>query len=190
MPNKSRKKSCRRLAEKAPRKKTNLLPIFAVAAIVICAAVVYLANGNEDSTKNDDMDHGNSGVVAIASGESLVIPTSDITTDASFYLVDVNGTNMEVIAVRDSAGNIRTALNTCQICYDSGRGYYVQSGNFLVCQNCGNRFSMDQVGMESGGCNPWPIFAENKTVTADEISISYDFLVEAQGIFANWKGND
>ena len=49
---------------------------------------------------------------------------------------------------------------------------------------------MDQVGMESGGCNPWPIFAENKTVTADEISISYDFLVEAQGIFANWKGND
>ena len=93
MPNKSRKKSCRRLAAKIPRKKTNLLPIFAVAAIVICAAIVFLANGSEDSTKNDDMSRGNSGVVTIAYGESLVIPTSDITTDASFYLVDVNGTN-------------------------------------------------------------------------------------------------
>ena len=129
------------------------------------------------------------GVVTIAAGDSLVIPTGDVTTDASFYPVEVNGTNMEVIAVRDSAGNIRTAFNTCQVCYDSGRGYYVQSGDYLVCQNCGNRFSMDQVEIESGGCNPWPIFAENKTVTADEISISYDFLVEAQSIFANWKDN-
>lgn len=117
-----------------------------------------------------------------------MIHTADITTDASFFPVEVNGTRMEVIAVKDSEGNIRTAFNTCQVCYDSGRGYYVQSGDYLVCQNCGNRFSMDQVEIESGGCNPWPIFAENKTVTADEISISYDFLTEAQGIFANWKG--
>ena len=51
------------------------------------------------------------------------------------------------------------------------------------------RLLMEKLGqIESGGCNPWPIFAENKTVTADEISISYDFLAEAQGIFANWKG--
>lgn len=29
---------------------------------------------------------------------------------------------------------IRTAFNTCQVCYSSGKGYYVQSGNVLVCQ--------------------------------------------------------
>ena len=127
--------------------------------------------------------------VTIAPGESLVIPTANIFTDASFFPVEVDGTAMEVVAVRDSAGNIRTAFNTCQVCYDSGRGYYVQSGDYLICQNCGNRFAMDQVEIESGGCNPWPIFDENKTETEDEISISYDFLVEAQGIFANWKGD-
>lgn len=203
MSNKKKKPNYKPTA-KAPQKKTKLLPILAVAAVAICAVVVFLVNGNEISKGSDDTDREdnasdtvisgetqieNIGTVTIASGESLVIPTADITTDASFYPVEVDGTNMEVIAVRDSAGNIRTAFNTCQICYDSGRGYYVQSGNYLVCQNCGNRFSMDQVEIEAGGCNPWPIFDENKTVTADEISISYDFLVESQRIFANWNGN-
>ena len=39
----------------------------------------------------------------------------------------------------------------------------------------------------SGGCNPWPIFSENKTVTEEQISISYDFLSASKEIFANWK---
>ena len=189
MSNKIQKKSSNKPAVKAPKKKTNFLPLLTVAAVVICVAAVFLIQGNGNSNEGEDTGRENSGAVAIAAGDSLVIPTADVTTDVSFYPVEVNGTNMEVIAVKDSAGNIRTAFNTCQVCYDSGRGYYVQSGDYLVCQNCGNRFTMNQVEIESGGCNPWPIFDENKTVTADKISISYDFLVEAQGIFANWKGN-
>jgi uncharacterized membrane protein len=84
-------------------------------------------------------------------------------------------------------GTIRTAFNTCQVCYDSGRGYYKQDGNVLVCQNCGNRFKMNQVEVQSGGCNPVPIFSENKTVTDETITISGEFLTEAKVIFANWK---
>lgn len=183
MSNKTQKKLNRKPATKASQKKANYLPLLAVAAVVICAAVVFLVNGN----KSNDADSETNGAVIIAAGESLVIPTADVTTDASFYPIEVNGTNMEVIAVRDSAGTIRTAFNTCQVCYDSGRGYYVQSGNYLVCQNCGNQFSMDQVEIESGGCNPWPIFEEDKTVTDDSISISYEFLAESQNIFANWR---
>lgn len=189
MSNKTQKKSSNRPATKVPKKKTSLLPILAVAAVAMCVVVVFLVKGSGGSDKSNGIGSENSGAVTISSGESLVIPTADITTDASFYPIEVDGTNMEVIAVKDSAGNIRTAFNTCQICYGSGRGYYVQSGNFLVCQNCGNRFSMDQVEIESGGCNPWPIFDKNKTVSADEISISYDFLAESERIFANWKGN-
>ena len=196
---------------KASQKKTNILPFLAAAVVVTCVAVVFLVNGNGISNENRDAgneangtntivsderqaenknnvaDREVNGAVTIVSGESLVISTADVTTDASFYPVEVDGTSMEVLAVRDSAGNIRTAFNTCQVCYDSGRGYYVQSGDYLVCQNCGNRFAMDQVEIESGGCNPWPIFDENKTVTEDEISISYDFLAESQNIFASWR---
>jgi uncharacterized membrane protein len=57
----------------------------------------------------------------------------------------------------------------------------------LVCQNCGNRFRTSQVEVRSGGCNPVPIFAANKTVTDTDIVISKDFLKEAKQIFARWR---
>ena len=123
----------------------------------------------------------------IEKGDSLVIKTDDLSEDAAFYPIEVDGTEMEVIAVKDSEGNIRTAFNTCQICYDSGNGYYKQEGDTLVCQNCGNSFTMDQVGQTAGGCNPYPIMDDDKTVAEDEIQISYDFLKESSDIFTNWK---
>lgn len=129
----------------------------------------------ETSTTAQTSENTTNEVTKITSGNALSIP------------VDVDGIEMEVIAVKDSTGTIRTAFNTCQICYDSGKGYYKQEGDKLVCQNCGNSFTMDQVGEISRGCDPWPILDENKTVTDEEIEISYDFLKASADIFANWK---
>jgi hypothetical protein len=119
--------------------------------------------------------------------KDLVIPIADITETAAFYPAEIEGIKLEVIAVKAGDGTIRTAFNTCQVCYDSGRGYYKQEGDQLVCQNCGNRFPMDRVEVQAGGCNPWPIFAENKTVTEESITISYDYLKQATAIFQNWR---
>jgi len=117
----------------------------------------------------------------------LVIPTADITETATFYKYNELDSEMEVLAVKASDGSIRTAFNTCQVCYSSGRGYYVQEGNVLVCQNCGNRFSMDEVEITRGGCNPVPIFEDQKQVTDDSIIIPKTFMQEAEVIFENWK---
>lgn len=166
-------------------KNSNSLLII-TAAVVFCVAVgISLVAWKKNNTTAEVTDNKTAQV--IEEGESLVIPISDISTTVSFYPVKVEGTLMEVIAVMDSDGNIRTAFNTCQICYGSGRGYYVQDGDVLVCQNCGNRFTIDEVEIQTGGCNPLPIFAENKTVTDDTIEISYDFLNKCRQIFANWK---
>lgn len=119
--------------------------------------------------------------------EDLVIPVAEISEKASFYPVRVDGVDLEVIAVKDSQGKIRTAFNTCQVCYDSGRGYYKQEGDKLVCQNCGNQFSVDQVEVEAGGCNPWPIFDENKVTKDDSIVIPLSYLKQSEAIFSNWK---
>jgi uncharacterized membrane protein len=124
---------------------------------------------------------------ANAAGGDLVISVSDISEKAAFYPVDVDGTKMEVIAVKAPDGTIRTAFNTCEVCYDSGRGFYIQEGDALVCQNCGNRFLTSQVEIQSRGCNPWPIFPENKTVTETSITISRAFLEKSKMIFENWK---
>lgn len=120
-------------------------------------------------------------------GAELVIPISDISEKVTFYPVEIDGTKMEVLAVMAPDGSIRTAFNTCQVCYDSGRGYYKQDGDVLVCQNCGNRFSMDQVEVVSGGCNPVPILPENKIVDDESITVPYALLNEAKVIFAKWK---
>jgi uncharacterized membrane protein len=117
----------------------------------------------------------------------LVIQVSELTENAIFYPVDIEGTRLEVLAVKAPDGTIRTAFNTCQVCYGSGRGFYKQQGTVLVCQNCGNRFRMSQVEVRSGGCNPVPIFAANKTVTNTTITISKEYLKEAKSIFARWR---
>ncbi|MCX7039609.1 MAG: Fe-S-containing protein, partial [Spirochaetes bacterium] len=91
------------------------------------------------------------------------------------------------LAVRAPDATIRTALNTCQICYSSGRGFYTQQGDVLVCNNCGNRFKVSQVERIKGGCNPVPITGEWKTEEADFIVISKAFLEQAKPLFLNWK---
>ena len=143
-----------------------------------------------DNANNSTAASGNStpnAATGAAAGADLVIKIADITGKASFYPIDIDGIKMEVLAVKAPDGTIRTAFNTCEVCYDSGRGYYKQDGDALVCQNCGNRFKTSQVGIQSRGCNPWPIFDEDKTATAESITISYAFLKESTEIFANWK---
>lgn len=137
------------------------------------------AASSENTTAKDittTVDGSAENVTSIKKGGYLAIPIADLSQTASFYKADLDGTEIELVALKDSKGNLRTAFNACQVCYSSGKGYYVQDGNYLVCQNCGNSFTIDQVGIASGGCNPWPILDSDRTVTDDEIQISYDVL--------------
>jgi uncharacterized membrane protein len=122
-----------------------------------------------------------------AVNKDIVIQIKDISDTAKFYPALIDGTRIEVFAVKAPDGSIRTAFNTCQVCYGSGRGYYKQIGGLMVCQNCGNRFPLNRVEVQSGGCNPVPILKENKTVSAETITIPVDFLRKAKVIFGNWK---
>ncbi len=158
-----------------------------LAALLACSAFLFSACSESNGGSDENAESSKAEAVKISSGENLEINVADITETASFYPVEVDGTDMEIIAIRDSSGEIRTAFNTCQICYASGKGYYKQSGEYLVCQNCGNKFTADQVEVQSGGCNPVPIFDTDKTVSEDTITISYDFLNETKQIFSNWK---
>jgi len=121
-----------------------------------------------------------------ASGDLKIIK-SEVTETAEIYPYKAGKTKMEVLAVKASDGTIRTAFNTCQVCFDSGRGYYEQEGDELVCQNCGNRFQLDQIEKIRGGCNPVPILEENKTEDEENIVISQTFLEENKGLFRNWR---
>jgi hypothetical protein len=117
----------------------------------------------------------------------LKIPKKEVTAKAKFYGYKVGNVLIEVLALRAPDGTIRTALNTCQVCYDSGRGWYTQQGDFLVCNNCGNRFAARQVELIKGGCNPVPITRELKKEDAEFITIPKWIFEQARPLFLNWK---
>jgi uncharacterized membrane protein len=149
--------------------------LFFVMIMPATVSVLFAQNGQLNTVK------------PVIADKDLVIPIAEVTENAVFYPVDIEGARLEVFAVKAPDGTIRTAFNTCQVCYGSGRGFYKQQGSVLVCQNCGNRFRMSQVEVRSGGCNPVPIFPANKAVTDTAITISRDFLREAKAIFARWR---
>ena len=160
---------------------TGMAFLTAMAVLAGCGNTTEIETTEETSAADENQE------ISVSSGGNLTIPADELTENTAFYPVNVDGTEMEVIAVKTSDGTIRTAFNTCQICYDSGNGYYKQEGDKLVCQNCGNSFTMDQVGETAGGCNPWPILESDRTLADDKIQISYDFLKDSADIFANWK---
>ena len=143
-------------------------------AVLILAVSVPLVHPEAAAPKKDG-DYG------------IIFKKKDISSTATFMPYTAEGKRMEIFAVRASDGTIRTALNTCQVCYASGRGYYKQEGKEFVCQNCGNRFRLDQIEKIKGGCNPVPILGADKTDLGDSIGISKSYLASVAPYFARWK---
>lgn len=127
---------------------------------------------------------------ALQPGEYLEIPVSELSETIRIYPVTVDGLSMEILAAKDADGSLRTAFNTCQVCNGSRKAYFVVQGDHVVCQNCGNSFARTDVGVLSGGCNPYPIFADSRDDTADTVRLSYDFLSGSSSLFARWKENN
>ena len=149
------------------------LPLAAAVVLIIVIGLLLFPSGKKDGTN-------------LTVGEPLKIRKTQITKTASFYPVTIDGTGMEVLAILTSEGEVRTAFNTCQHCYSSGKGYYMAEGAELVCQNCGFRFTAEDVGIQAGGCRPWPVPSASREDLDDEIRIPYEVLAEAKGIFSNW----
>ncbi|MDF1616927.1 DUF2318 domain-containing protein [Petrocella sp. FN5] len=144
---------------------------------ILLIVVLTLATGKDPEPE----------VLASNNAGELIIDKANITKTASFYPYESNGTYMEIIAVRANDDTVRTALNTCQVCYNSGRGYYEQLGNVLICNNCGNQFTIDQIELIKGGCNPVPIVDDMKTENDTTIAINPESLAAFEPLFANWK---
>jgi len=150
-----------------------------ILAVIIIGTIIIISKMGFDSRNQD---------VSLTSDKDVIINKNEVTETVKFYPVMVGSKKMEILAVRAGDGSIRTAFNTCQVCNGSPRAYYRQQGDILVCQNCGNQFSMDMVELERGGCNPVPITSENKTDDGTNIVISMEFIAQNKNLFTNnWK---
>ena len=102
---------------------------------------------------------GMTGNVIIGSDycEDFKIPLSDVSREANWYEYESpSGTTIKFFAVKAANGDIKTAFDECDVCFTQKRGYS-QDGDFMVCNNCGNRYPITGLGTENiqgGGC--WP----------------------------------
>lgn len=171
--------------KKADKSKKGIAIFAGIAAVLLVAVVIFFIGNN----KGENVSQNGSQIETVSSNVTdLVIPKSDITETAKFYPLKVGSTNMEVLAVKASDGSVRTAFNTCQVCNGSPKAYYKQQGDVLVCQNCGNRFKMDMVEQQRGGCNPIPIMKDEKTDDGSNITIPKELIEKNKELFtSNWK---
>lgn len=149
------------------------------------------ASGNSTSSESGKIDYTteeNKADVyvtpAVENGE-IAIDADTLTSDPIYVNYDSNGTNIQLIAVKASDGTTRLSLNTCQVCNPSPRAYFKEQDGKLVCQNCGNTFTMDSVGETSGGCNPTYIGYKN---IDGKLTVSTADLDTYADRFTSWGG--
>ena len=115
----------------------------------------------------------------------ISVEKSQLTKDASFINYKTGDITVQLIAVIADDNSFRVSFNTCQSCNPAPKAYFVQQGKKLVCQNCGNQFTMNDVGSPSYGCNPARI---PFTQTDSEIIISTEILEQSALAFKRWQG--
>lgn len=102
----------------------------------------------------------------------LYIPISSVDDGQAHYFrakAD-DGILVEFFVIKSQDGIIRAAIDSCDVCYRSGKGY-VQQGNVMICTNCGRRFATDRINEVKGGCNPAPL---NRVVQGEKLVISME----------------
>jgi uncharacterized membrane protein len=134
--------------ETKKRTNTKLLVAIAVAAVLVAGGGFVVLSGA------GGLRNSNPQATELSAAQGVVkIPLSDITNTISFYTYESNGTAIKFFAVKGTDGNVHVAFDTCDVCGPNG---YKQSGNDVVCNNCGKHFAINTIGTAnvSGGCSP------------------------------------
>ena len=148
------KKSAEKKAIILETKKKNRLPVLLISglAILVIAAVGFFMTPNNRAT-----------VAAVSSNTdatatSITYPVelfADGKARHFSYKVD-DSITIQYFILKSSDGIIRAAFDACDVCWPSGKGYQ-QSGDVMVCRNCGRKFASIRVNEVKGGCNPAPL---------------------------------
>ena len=118
---------------------------------------------------------------------NIIINEDEITEEAVYISYEYEGVIIGLLAVRNSKGKVIVVVNTCQSCGGSPYAYFVQDGNRIQCQNCGNYFAIDNLeNLVPDGCNP--IAIEDRKDEDGKIIIGTKQLNELKDKFENWEG--
>lgn len=131
-------------------------------AVIIITAAISACSGTGDKYTKLTADNG-----------AVSIPVSQVNDgNAHYYRIAAGGKDIRFFLIKSSDGVIRAAFDACDVCFPEKKGYR-QEGEFMVCNNCGQRFHSSKINVIRGGCNPSPLErAENGgtiTITMQDI---------------------
>lgn len=119
---------------------------------------------------------------AVQSSKGVVkIPLVQVNDGAAhFFHYTVRGRDIRFFVLKSSDGVIRAAFDACDVCYKEKKGYS-QAGDFMICNNCRNRFPSTKVNVLKGGCNPAPL---EKTVLGSTLVIKVQDILKGEPYFS------
>jgi uncharacterized membrane protein len=169
----------KKIFEQRRNKTKKIIAISTVFIIVIGLGIFFMISSEENIDVEDALSDPQS---IIQTSTQIKIPTSDISEDANFYSYESDGVNIKYFTVRGSDGEIRVAMNACDVCYHAKKGY-VQDDNEMRCINCGLKYSISGLGTTNleGGC--WPSYLPKK-IENDFVVININDLEEKRYMFA------
>jgi len=150
----------------------NRLPVIVVAiltlAVVSAGAFWFIANPVE-ATSYVRADNG-----------KITIPASEVNDGMAHYFKYKSGDqSVSFFVLKSSDGEFRAALDACDVCYRSLKGYR-QEGDFMVCNNCNQRFESSMINVVKGGCNPAPL---TRIVVGEKIVLNEKELIDGRRYF-------
>jgi len=121
-----------------------------VILIILIVGAFLVFSGGDD----DDRDYEESDIDA--NNENVVIKVADV-DDGEFHYYSYKGgpTEINYFVVQSADGEIHTAFDACDQCYEAKKGYS-KKGDLAQCNNCQLTYPIDDLGTKNveGGC--WP----------------------------------
>lgn len=79
---------------------------------------------------------------------------------AHYFTFKAQGRDIRFFVLKSRDGVIRAAFDACDVCFPKRKGYS-QAGDYMICNNCGQRFHSTKINVLKGGCNPAPLRRTN-----------------------------
>lgn len=114
-------------------------------------------NSSATSSKTASF-RGEKGLFIPMDSEGVTIESDSVNDgDAHYFNTTLpNGDPVYFFIVKSPDGKLRAAANGCQVCGGALQGFR-QEGDYMVCNTCGNKYPLNKIATEKGGCNPAPI---------------------------------
>ncbi|MFH1628872.1 MAG: DUF2318 domain-containing protein [Pseudomonadota bacterium] len=171
-------KSAEKRAMILETKKKSRLPwvlVASVCALVLAAGALFATQKTEKKIMVDNSPN------ATVSASTVTYPValfSDGKARHFRYEAD-GGITIQYFILKSSDGVIRAAFDACDVCWSAGKGYQ-QSGDVMVCRNCGRKFESIRVNEVKGGCNPAPL---RRNIEGEKIVLQVEEILSGEKFF-------